>query len=101
MQSLSSERYIDLHQILGFYFFDVERYEKLKQQHDAIDMELQRRKEQYDLMGAFIATMENNAALPLEFDADLWLATVEKVTVHTDYTVTFTSKGGMEIAEEM
>jgi hypothetical protein len=79
----------------------VEQYENLKQQYDAIDVELQRRKEQYDRMGAFIAIMENNAALPLEFDADLWLATVEKVTVHTDYTMTFTFKGGMEITEEM
>ena len=66
-----------------------------------IDTELQRRKEQYDRMGAFIATMENNADFSLEFDADLWLATIEKATVHTDYTVTFTFKGGMEITEEM
>ena len=48
----------------------------------------------------FIATMEQTQTVPVAFDADLWLATVDRVTVHKD-TVVFIFKGGMEITEEI
>ena len=75
-------------------------YEKLKKKYDALDAERQRRKEQQDRLGAFIATMEHAQTVPVAFDADLWLATVDRVTVHKD-AVVFTFKGGMDITENI
>lgn len=79
----------------------VQRYEKLKKKYDALDAEKQRRKEQHDRLGAFIATLQIQTDLPVQFEPDLWLAAVEKATVYADHTVVFTFKGGMEITEEM
>ena len=75
-------------------------YEKLKKKYDSLDAERQRRKEQQDRLGAFIATMEQTQTVPVAFDADLWLATVDRATVHRD-AVVFTFKGGMEITENI
>ena len=75
-------------------------YEKLKNKYDTLEQERQRRKEQQDRLGAFIATMEHTQTVPVAFDADLWLATVDRVTVHKD-TVVFTFKGDMEITENI
>ena len=75
-------------------------YEKLKKKYDALEEERQRRKEQQDRLSAFVATMEHTQTVPVAFDADLWLATVDHVTVHKE-TVVFTFKGGMEITENI
>lgn len=75
-------------------------YEKLKKKYDALENERQRRKEQQDRLGAFISTMEHTQTVPIAFDTDLWLATVDHVTVHKD-TVVFTFKGDMEITENI
>ena len=75
-------------------------YEKLKKKYDALESERQRRKEQQDRLGAFIATMEHTQTVPVAFDKGLWLATVDHVTVHKTEVV-FTFKGGMEITEEI
>ena len=77
-----------------------QRYEKLKKKYDALEAERQRRKEGHDRLGAFIATMEQTKTVPVNFDADLWLATVDHVTVNPGAAV-FTFKGGMEITEEI
>ena len=45
-------------------------------------------------------TMEQTQTVPVKFDADLWLATVDHVTVNPGAAV-FTFKGGMEITEEI
>ena len=39
--------------------------------------------------------------MPIEFTDDLWLATVERMTVYADETVVFTFKSGVEITEQM
>ena len=44
--------------------------------------------------------MEHTQTVPVTFDADLWLATVDRVTVHKD-AVVFSFKGGMEITENI
>ena len=77
-----------------------QRYEKLKKKYDALETERQRRKEGHDRLGAFIATMEQTKTVLVAFDADLWLATVDHVTVNPG-AVIFTFKGGMEITEEI
>lgn len=75
-----------------------QHYEKLKKKYDTLEDKRQRRKEHQDRLSAFIATMEHTQTVPVAFDADLWLATVDHVTVHKAEVV-FTFKGGMEITE--
>ena len=91
----------DQMEYLRRYEYHVQRYEKLKKKYDALNVEKQRRKEQHDRLGAFIATLQTRTDLPVEFDPDLWLAAIEKATVYVDGRVVFTFKGGMEITEEM
>lgn len=82
------------------YDYFTQRYEKLKKKYDALETERQRRKDQQNRLCAFISTMEQTQTVPVAFDADLWLATVDHVTVNPG-TVVFTFKGGMEITEEI
>ncbi len=91
----------DQTEYLRRYERHVQRYEKLKKKYDALDAEKQHRKEQHDRLGAFIATLQTQTDLPVQFEEGLWLATVEKATVYANHTVVFTFKGGMEIIEEM
>ncbi len=77
------------------------RYEKLKKRYEAIEAERQRRKEQNDRLGAFIHAMASQEQIPMEFSDELWLATVDRVTVHADERVVFTFKSGVEITETL
>ena len=91
----------DQTEYLERYDRQVQRYEKLKKKYDSLEVEKQRRKEQHDRIGAFIATLRNQTDLPVEFDPELWLAAIEKATVYADGRIVFTFKGGIEITEEM
>lgn len=73
----------------------------MQKQYEALESERQRRKEQHDRISAFVATLEQQTEIPIEFDDDLWLAAVERVSVYTDEMVTFTFKSGIEISEQM
>ena len=77
------------------------RYEKMKKRYEAIEAELQRRKEQNDRISAFSAMLAGQSEMPIEFNDDLWLAAVDHATVNADETVTFTFKSGIEITEQM
>ena len=77
------------------------KYDKLKKRYEAIEAERQRRKEQNDRLGAFIATIAQQEQMPIEFTDDLWLATVDRMMVNADEAVVFTFKSGVEITEQM
>jgi DNA invertase Pin-like site-specific DNA recombinase len=77
------------------------RYDKLKKQYEALDVEHRRRKEQSDRLEAFINTLEKQKEPPITFDDELWIATVEHATVYSDERVVFTFKSGIEITEQM
>ena len=77
------------------------RYEKLKRQLAGIEIERQRRKEKFDLIGSFIETLEKQGSAPIGFDDDLWVAIIDHVTVNADESVVFTFKGGMEVTEQL
>lgn len=77
------------------------KYDKLKKRYEAIEAERQRRKEQSDRLGSFIFTIHEQEQMPIEFTDDLWLATVDHMTVNADETVVFTFKNGTEITEQM
>ena len=77
-----------------------QRYETLKNDYDALLALRQKKKENQDRLSQFIAMLQNQTELPVKFHEDLWLATVDKVTVHP-YHVVFTFHGGFEITEEL
>lgn len=91
----------DQTEYLERYDRQIQRYEKLKKKYDSLEAEKQRRKEQHDRIGAFVATLQSQTDLPVEFDPELWLAAIEKATVYADDRIVFTFKGGIEITEEM
>ena len=91
----------DQTEYLERYDRQVQRYEKLKKKYGSLEAEKQRRKEQHDRIGAFVATLQSQMDLPVEFDPELWLAAIEKATVYADGRIVFTFKGGIEITEEM
>ena len=77
------------------------RYEKMQKQYETLESERQHRKEQHDRISAFAATLAGQAEMSIEFDDDLWLAAVERVTVNADEAVNFTFKSGIEITEQI
>lgn len=77
------------------------RYEILKSHYNECEKALKLKKEQYDRLNAFIATLERQAAEVIEFDDDLWIATVEHVIIRSDETITFVVKSGAEITEQL
>lgn len=78
-----------------------QKYDKLKKCYEAIEAERQRRKEQSDLLRAFISTIHEQEQMPIEFTDDLWLATVDRMTVNADETVVLAFKNGTKITEQM
>ncbi len=91
----------DQTEYLERYDRHTKKYDKLKKRYEAIEAERQRRKEQNDRLGAFISTIAQQEQMPIAFTDDLWLATVERMTVYADETVVFTFKSGVEITEQM
>ena len=73
----------------------------MQKQYEAIEAERQRRKEQNDRISAFATILTEKSEMPIEFDDDLWLASVDHATVYADETVVFTFKSGIEITERM
>jgi len=77
-----------------------QRYEALKNEYDALLALRQKKKEDQDRLSQFIAMLKDQTEIPVQFHEDLWLATVDKVTVHP-YHVVFTFRGGFEITEDL
>lgn len=77
-----------------------QRYETLKNEYEALLALRQKKKENQDRLSQFIAMLQNQTALPVKFHEDLWLATVDKITVHP-YHVVFTFRAGFEITEDL
>ena len=77
-----------------------QRYETLKNEYDALLALRQKKKEDQDRLSQFIAMLKGQTAIPVQFHEDLWLATVDKVTIHP-YHVAFTFRGGFEITEDL
>lgn len=75
----------------------VERYENAKNGLREIDSERLERSARRENIEVFIRTLESSDGLITEFDEELWVATVESVTVHTGQDITFTFKDGTEL----
>ena len=91
----NQEEYLERYQEL------TSKYEKQKKKIDSIERERQRRTEQKSTLQAFIDTFKNQETPPLDFDEELWLTIVERVTVNADGAIVFRFRGGIEIIEQM
>ena len=74
----------------------VERYEKAKAQLEQLRATKTARDAQAKAIGAFMFEVRELDVLT-EFDEKLWLAVIDKVTVHTDGRMTFRFRSGAEI----
>ena len=75
----------------------VEKYETLKNQHDALAAEREKRKEKAKAIDRFVQTLKSRDGLLTEFDPHLWMMTVEKVTITEDEKMRFRFFDGTEI----
>ena len=75
----------------------VSKYNAVVNRIDELKAEMEKRKIQRTVLTAFIDTMEQQHGILAEFDEHLWLAVVEKATVHADGRLVFTLMDGSEI----
>ena len=75
----------------------VSKYNAVIKRIDELKSEMEKRKIQRTVLTAFIYTMEQQRGSLTEFDESLWLAVVEKATVHADGRLVFTLMDGSEI----
>lgn len=81
-----------------------EEYEKLSKEYDALESDIKtlraekaKCKERGIIIDNFMKELSERENLLIEFDADLWTATVENVTVYSDKKMKFLFKNGTEI----
>ena len=74
----------------------VERYEKAKVQLEQLRATKTAREAQAEAIGAFMFEVQEMDVLT-EFDEKLWLAVIDKVTVHTNGRMTFRFRSGTAI----
>lgn len=77
----------------------VEQYNKAKERIEALERERTLRLARADRFNAFIRTIRDIDAVPAEFDNQLWIKTIDIVTVRTDGTLAFRFQNGVEILE--
>ena len=75
----------------------VERYEKLKKKSLSLQQQKEKRLAKRDLIGGFMSELAQRKELLTEFDEQLWIAAVDKVTVFHDGRLVFSFKDGTEI----
>jgi DNA invertase Pin-like site-specific DNA recombinase len=73
------------------------RYDAAKKQSEDIEEERQSRSVRKEKIIRFLADMKMQDGLLTEFDEELWCATVDTVTVHSEKDVAFTFRDGTEI----
>jgi len=82
---------------LGF----AEQYEKIKEEIGQIGRERLERFAKREKVEAFIRALDHRADLLTEFNKEIWIATVESVTVHSEQDITFTFKDNSELNWEI
>lgn len=75
----------------------VERYDKLQKKSFSLQKQKEERLAKRDLIGGFILELSKCKELLTEFDEQLWIAAVDKVTVFQDGRLLFVFKDGTEI----
>lgn len=79
----------------------VERYEKLRERYTQLQADQEEREMKSIRISGFLFALREQEELPIEFDAKLWNAMVDHVTVYADERIVFRFKNGCEIAEQL
>ena len=79
----------------------IERYEEIKKAISEIDYKRQDRNVKKENIKDFIRMLEKNEALLVEFDEELWNATIENVKVYQEQKLIFIFKDGLELGFNM
>ena len=75
----------------------VKRYDSIKERHDKIAGEINRRREKRKLLKDFIQTLEKQGTLVEEFDEGLWSSLVQEVVVKSKDDIRFEFRNGIEV----
>ena len=75
----------------------VAKYNSLISQRDAIQSQIDEKIDRREKIGRFIRQVEALPALITEFDAALWAALIESVTIETDGRIVFHLTCGTEV----
>ena len=75
----------------------VEHYDNVKREMSEIDEARLERNAKREKIEAFLRTLDGRENLISEFDENLWLGTVESVTIHSYHDVVFTFKDGLQL----
>ncbi len=79
----------------------VKRYETGKNGLVKINGKRLERTAKRESMGTFIGKLKQSNRLLADFDEELWKATLDKITVHSEEQITFTFKDGLELEWEV
>ena len=79
------------------YENQAEKYETLKAKLDEIDAEQSNHITTCENIHRFIETLTQNEKALLEFNEDVWFATIDKVVVYNDSDLIFHFKDGTEL----
>ena len=74
-----------------------EKYQALREKHDAVSSELLKRTQKAGTLRHFADQLREIETIPLEFDETLWTALILHVTVYAKGDIRFTFKDGSEI----
>ena len=75
----------------------VERYDNVKREISEVEETRLERCAKREKIAAFLRTLEERESLISEFDENLWLGTVESVTINSTHEVVFTFKDGLSL----
>lgn len=87
----------DQNEYIARYEGYVARYDALKAKVDQIDSEIAARTSKANAIGGFMFELAESDEPLFQFDAHLWVATIEKAVVQRDGTITFVFKSGTVI----
>ncbi len=77
----------------------VDRYERAKERYDTLALERKEKLTKAKAIDRFMQTVERRENLLTEFEPQLWLATVENVTVMSDGKMKFLFYDGTEVTK--
>lgn len=78
----------------------VNRYKRAQKKHESISDEITGRKLKGNSIRLFITSLKKNPTVLDTWDDEIWTTMVEKGSVHTDGSITFTFNSGQEICVE-
>ncbi len=97
----NATRKLDQHDYRKKYDGYASRYAALESRMDSLEKERERTGIQYDIFSGFLAELSETVELPVDFNEKLFHRLVDYATVHSDGSVVFTFRNGVEVSTEI